>query len=59
MDKNLPANAGGLSLILDLGRFHMIQKKKAYAGQLLSPHAVTTEACEPGANALQQAEPPQ
>ena len=27
VDKNLPANAGGMSSIFDLGRFHVIQNK--------------------------------
>ena len=27
VEKNLPANAGGMSLILDLGRFRVIQNK--------------------------------
>ena len=37
MDKNLPANAGDTGLIPALGRFHMLQKTKDHAPQLLKP----------------------
>ena len=44
--KNPPANVGDTGLILDLGRSHMLQSSQARTPQLLSPRAVTTEACK-------------
>ena len=35
-DRDLPANAGDMSSIPGLGRFHMLQSNKACAPQLLS-----------------------
>ena len=57
MDKNPPANAGDTGLIPALGRFHMLQKTKDHASQLLSPRATTTEAHEPRVHALQRETP--
>ena len=57
VDKNPPANAGDTGLIPALGRFHMLQKTKDHASQLLSPRATTTEAHEPRVHALQRETP--
>ena len=45
MDKNLLANAGDMGSIPGLQRSHMLWKPTE--PQLLSPSAVTTEACAP------------
>ena len=37
MVKNLPANAGDMSSIPDLGRSHMLQSNEARVPQLLNP----------------------
>ena len=52
MVKNLPASAGDMGSIPDLGRF-------PHAVEQLSPCATTTEAHVPTARALQQEKPPQ
>ena len=52
-------NTGGMDSIPCLGRSHMPQRNEARETQLLSPHATTTEACEPRAYAWQQEKPPQ
>ena len=57
MDKNPPANAGDTGSIPGLGRFHMLQKTKDHASQLLSPCATTTEAHEPKVHAAQRETP--
>ena len=71
MDKNLPANAGGMGSLPDLGRFHMSQSNWARGSQLLSPcsgalepqlpssHAATNEAHAPKACAVPQEKPVQ
>ena len=55
--KNLPANAGDMSLIPGLGRSHRVQSNKAHVPQLLSPHATTIEYRVPRARAQQQKKP--
>ena len=66
VDKNPPANAGGMGFITGLGRIHMPWNNSAHVPQLLSlcrrahePQisslcAETTEACTSKACALQQ-----
>ena len=49
--KNPPANAG------DLGSIGHWSWKSPHAAEQLSPGATTTEACMPGAHALQQEKP--
>ena len=55
--KESTCNAGDTGLIPALGRFHMLQKTKDHASQLLSPRATTTEAHEPRVHALQRETP--
>ena len=62
--KNLPANAGDMNSIPDLGRFHMPWSNKAWGPQLLSlcfsarePQLLKTTC--PKAHALQQEKSPQ
>ena len=67
--KNLPANAGDMSLIPGLGRSHRVQSNKAHVPQLLSqcpraeepqllsPHSTTIEYRVPRARAQQQKKP--
>ena len=55
--KNLPANAGDMGSIPDLGRFLMLQDNKAHDPQLLSPRAATTDASTSRACALPREKP--
>ena len=55
---NLPANAGDTSSIPGLGRSHMPWSNKVHVPELLSPHAVTSEALTPMVCAPQE-KPPQ
>ena len=67
--KNLPANAGDMSLIPGLGRSHRVRSNKAHVPQLLSqcpraeepqllsPHATAIEYRVPRARAQQQKKP--
>ena len=57
VDRNPPVNAGDTGSIPGLGRFHMPRSNEAFAPQLLSLHAATTEAHEPRAYAPQQEKP--